>query len=332
VTITDPTGSVPMRIDGDTNIDGTPTTAGTFSVTALASQFASTSPFDSGYQILPRFLSDIVVTGAASVAAAPSPLDFGSVTVGSALTSTVTVTNVGLSPVTLTPPFGIAGPGASEYAVGLPGTTALAVGAATTVSVTFTPVTAGAKSAALSISTTGGAADGAVVPLTGLGVGGGPLAALLISEFMFRGPNGANDEFVELYNPGPTPVEVGGYRLNGSNSAGATSTRATITAGRIIPPHGHYLLVNSSAGAPVISLADQTYGTGITDDGGVALFAPSPDDMIIDQVGLSAGSAFREGTPLASLGSTNADRGSSASRAGREAAPSTPATMPAISR
>ena len=67
--------------------------------------------------------------------------------------------------------------------------------------------------------------------------------------------------------------------------------------------------MNSAAGAPVISLADQTYGTGITDDGGVALFAPSPDNTIIDQVGLSAGSAFREGTPLASLGSTNADRG-----------------------
>jgi hypothetical protein len=29
-----------------------------------------------------------------------------------------------------------------------------------------------------------------------------PVAAVLISEFRFRGPNGANDEFVELYNPG----------------------------------------------------------------------------------------------------------------------------------
>ena len=96
VTITDPTGSALMRIDGDTNIDGTPTTAGTFSVVALASQFASTPPFDSGYQILPRSLSDIIVTGASSLAAAPPALDFGSVTVGSSLIATVTVTNVGV--------------------------------------------------------------------------------------------------------------------------------------------------------------------------------------------------------------------------------------------
>ena len=39
VTITDATGTGVMRIDGDTNIDGTPTPAGTFSVIGVASQF-----------------------------------------------------------------------------------------------------------------------------------------------------------------------------------------------------------------------------------------------------------------------------------------------------
>src|SRR5439155_24472111 len=34
-----------------------------------------------------------------------------------------------------------------------------------------------------------------------------PLPAVLISEFRTRGPSGANDEFVELYNPGVSPVD-----------------------------------------------------------------------------------------------------------------------------
>ena len=113
-----------MRIDSDTNIDGTPTTAGRFSVVALASQFASTPPFDSGYQILPRSLSDIVVTGAASLAAAPPPWT-SAASPSAARRSTVTVTNVGLSPITLTPPFGIAGSGGVEFAVGHAGHDAL---------------------------------------------------------------------------------------------------------------------------------------------------------------------------------------------------------------
>src|SRR5207245_5931042 len=40
---------------------------------------------------------------------------------------------------------------------------------------------------------------------------------------------------------------------------------------------------------------------GITNDGGIALTAP--DDLILDQVGMSAASEFKEGTTLAPLSS-----------------------------
>jgi beta-lactamase superfamily II metal-dependent hydrolase len=53
-TITDSTGSVQMRIDGDTDIDGTAPPAGTFSVIGVLGQFDSAGPFDSGYQFFPR--------------------------------------------------------------------------------------------------------------------------------------------------------------------------------------------------------------------------------------------------------------------------------------
>ena len=52
VTVSDGTANIALRVDSDTDIDGTATPAGNFSVTALAGQF-DVAPFDSGYQLLP---------------------------------------------------------------------------------------------------------------------------------------------------------------------------------------------------------------------------------------------------------------------------------------
>src|SRR5215211_2968862 len=54
---------------------------------------------------------------------------------------------------------------------------------------------------------------------------------VVISEFRVRGPNGAADEFVELYNLSGAPVVIGGWKIRGSNSAAGTGDRATITTG-----------------------------------------------------------------------------------------------------
>jgi predicted extracellular nuclease len=132
---------------------------------------------------------------------------------------------------------------------------------------------------------------------------------VVISEFRVRGPNGGSDEFIDLYNLSSSPVNVGGWKVKGSNAAGTIGTRATIPTGTILGPGCHYLLTNSSmSGGPYSGLVpgDQTYTTGITDDGGIAVTLAN--DTIVDQVGMSAGSAFKEGTPLASLGSSNLNR------------------------
>jgi predicted extracellular nuclease len=131
---------------------------------------------------------------------------------------------------------------------------------------------------------------------------------VVISEFRVRGPNGGSDEFVELYNLTSSPVDISGWKLKGSNNSGTVSVRATVPSGKIIPAHGHYLFTNSStAGGPYSGSVpgDETYATGITDDGGIAITLP--DDTIVDQAGLSSGSAYQEGTPLASLGTSNLD-------------------------
>ena len=66
----------------------------------------------------------------------------------------------------------------------------------------------------------------------------------------------------------------------------------------LIPARGH-LLVTNSGGYSGSILGDQTFASGIANDGGIALTLP--DDTVVDQVGMSPGSAFREGMHLAPL-------------------------------
>jgi uncharacterized protein len=141
-------------------------------------------------------------------------------------------------------------------------------------------------------------------------VSAAPASAMVISEFRVRGPNGASDEFIELWNDTANPAAIGGWKIRGSNSSGTIGDRATINAAVVVPPGCYYLLTNSAtSGGPYSGAVagDQTYATGVTDDGGIALTLA--DNTIVDQVGMSAGSAFKEGTPLANLGTSNLDRG-----------------------
>jgi hypothetical protein len=124
---------------------------------------------------------------------------------------------------------------------------------------------------------------------------------IVISEFRFRGPNGGNDEFIELYNPTSLVVDISGWLIRGSNNAGSTSTRATIPVATTLQPGQYYLVVNNSAAGYSGSVAGNLpYTTGITDDGGVAITL-ADTTTIIDAVGLSVGSAYLEGTDLTPL-------------------------------
>lgn len=95
---------------------------------------------------------------------------------------------------------------------------------------------------------------------------------LIISEFRLSGPNGADDEFIELYNTTSAPLLV----QAADNSAGLGvaasdgTTRCTVPNGTVIPAHGHYLCANSSASLAVEP--DNVYAAGIPDNVGIALF------------------------------------------------------------
>ena len=103
---------------------------------------------------------------------------------------------------------------------------------------------------------------------------------LIISEFRLRGPSGANDEFVEIYNKTSSPLTVAtvdgssGYAVAASDGV----VRFVIPNGIVIPPKGHFLGANSVAyslsGHPG-GTADVTYTTDIADNAGIALFSTS---------------------------------------------------------
>jgi endonuclease/exonuclease/phosphatase family metal-dependent hydrolase len=154
---------------------------------------------------------------------------------------------------------------------------------------------------------------GALVALAGftLGLGAAPADAsasgVVISEFRTRGPVGGNDEFIELRNAGPAPVDISGWLLQGcaSGSPGNASTRATVDDGVVLAPGQSYLFANTaSAGYSGTVEPDQTYATGITDFAttnfaGIRLAVDTTN--VVDGVG-APNSPCREGTGFVTPG------------------------------
>jgi hypothetical protein len=141
---------------------------------------------------------------------------------------------------------------------------------------------------------------------------------LIISEFRWRGPNGANDEFVEIYNNTDLPITVAasdasaGYSLAASNGV----ARFTIPNGTVIPARGHFLGCNSvgyslaayPAGNGTTATCDATYTTDIPDNAGLALFRTATAANFtltnrLDAVGSSseANTLYKEGTGVRNL-------------------------------
>lgn len=108
---------------------------------------------------------------------------------------------------------------------------------------------------------------------------------LIISEFRVRGPNGANDEFIELYNNSGADHTVVAAVTDGSGDGYAVAAsngvaRCVVPNGTVIPNRGHYLCVNSvgyslasyPAGNGTTATGDATYTTDIPDNAGIAIF------------------------------------------------------------
>ena len=114
-----------------------------------------------------------------------------------------------------------------------------------------------------------------------LGISQAAAGQLIISEFRVRGPNGANDEFIEIYNNSGADHTVAAISGSGYGVAASDgTTRCSLPNGTVIPNRGHYLCVNSvgyslasyPAGNGTTATGDATYTTDIPDNAGIALF------------------------------------------------------------
>jgi hypothetical protein len=141
--------------------------------------------------------------------------------------------------------------------------------------------------------------------------------SIVISEFRFRGPAGASDEFVELMNISATNVNLFGWKLQKSGSNGVKSPLAT-NISVVLAPGEHFLAAGSTYSGTVPP--NRVYPVGIIDEGGVAIL--TGDDVIVDSVGVVGTGGlqmgYHEGTALFWLGASNLDRSYTRKNGGRQ--------------
>lgn len=141
---------------------------------------------------------------------------------------------------------------------------------------------------------------------------------LVISEFRVRGPNGLNDEFIEIANVSGADHTVAALSGTGYGIAASDgTTRCSIPNGTVIPNKGHYLCVNSvgyslasyPAGNGTTATGDATYTTDIPDNAGIAIFNNNTGGASytlanrLDAVGSTseANTLYKEGTGYPAL-------------------------------
>lgn len=127
---------------------------------------------------------------------------------------------------------------------------------------------------------------------------------LVISQFQAGGTSNANDEFIEIHNIGPSPVDLSGHRLvyRSANGTGDVGPMAVWTSTTILQPGQFYLIASTSYSGGVVP--DATYDpTTCTCSlsataGGLAIRRGDQNSgTIIDAVGWgNATNIFFEGT------------------------------------
>jgi len=145
-----------------------------------------------------------------------------------------------------------------------------------------------------------------------------PPGTFLITEYRARGADGANDEYVEVYNNSGFDYTVASGLGTGFGIVASDGVlRCTIPNGTTFPRQGRFLCVNSGgyslgshpAGNGTAATGDATFTTNIPDNAGVALFNNNLGGSTytlanrLDAVGTTAeaNALYREGAGLPSL-------------------------------
>lgn len=111
------------------------------------------------------------------------------------------------------------------------------------------------------------------------------LSPIIISEIQITGGTGhTDDDFIELYNPNPKPVNISGYRIRYKNSSGTENSLKEIDNNICIASQSYYLWANNKYDA-LKDIANTKTGVKLAPNYSLALLLPrNLSDMIIDSV------------------------------------------------
>lgn len=114
---------------------------------------------------------------------------------------------------------------------------------------------------------------------------------IVISQIQISGTTGANDEFVELYNPTSLAIDMTGWRLSKkTSSSGATPQNLVANLAGVMAPRGYYLIAHPSSSFAAI--ADRIYSSSssaLTTNNTVSLFSDA-GVTLVDKVGIGTAS------------------------------------------
>ncbi|MBI2098787.1 MAG: lamin tail domain-containing protein, partial [Candidatus Wildermuthbacteria bacterium] len=132
-------------------------------------------------------------------------------------------------------------------------------------------------------------------------------ADVLITEIQITGGAGKTDnDFIEIFNPTSSSVNLNGHRLVKRTKTGTSdSSIKSWTSDTIIPANSYYLWANSNY--PSSTTPDVTTSATISNDNGVAIrFGAEDTGTIVDSVGWGeAANAFVEGVVFSTNPGTN---------------------------
>jgi hypothetical protein len=136
------------------------------------------------------------------------------------------------------------------------------------------------------------------------------LTGIVISQFRSRGPNGAEDQFVELTNVSASPVDIDDWYLQGSSSVSSVGLANDLSG--VVPAGCSVLVVSNSTvrfDVPVYSgiVRGDIYMRPRLDDT-IGMAVRTRSGQVVDQVAMSNNTVFKEGTPLEPFGPANTDR------------------------
>ncbi len=134
---------------------------------------------------------------------------------------------------------------------------------------------------------------------------------VVISELSVAGPSGGNDDFVELYNPTNSPVDLNGWTVQYRAANGANYSSVTIAAGNttngntLIPAKGFFLLANNNSYSGTVTPNLKSNVIAMSGTAGHIRIGPGlnpntlDDPNTVDKVGYGTSAVSPETSPAA---------------------------------